>query len=249
MAKEAGLDVAKFRQDLALRGGQGARRRRTAATAQPPASRRRPRSTSTAASTPTAATPTACANGSRTRIRRGLSRRRRDRPGASRSFASAAPPRAARAGRARGGRHGRARRCRRDQGRRAGRKDDRRRVVQGARAAAGRVGVVVRALQAGAAHARRRWRARLKAQGIDVLAVSVDQERANVDKFLQRPRPLGADHRPRSRRARSPSACSPTRCRPLTSIDRAGIVRYVNAGFVPEDAATIEQRLLEVAGN
>ena len=32
-------------------------------------------------------------------------------------------------------------------------------------------------------------------------------------------------------------------------IDRAGIVRYVNAGFVPDDAAIIEKRLLEVAGN
>jgi hypothetical protein len=31
-------------------------------------------------------------------------------------------------------------------------------------------------------------------------------------------------------------------------VDRAGIVRYVNAGFVPEDAPTIEKRLLEVAG-
>ena len=41
---------------------------------------------------------------------------------------------------------------------------------------------------------------RLKRQGIDVLAVSVDQERANVDKFLQGTATLGADHRPRSRR-------------------------------------------------
>ena len=89
---------------------------------------------------------------------------------------------------------------------------------------------------------------RLKRQGIDVLAVSVDQERANVDKFLQRPRPLGADHRPRSRRRSSPSACSPTRCRPRTSSIAPGIVRYVNAGFVPDDAAAIERRLLEVAG-
>jgi hypothetical protein len=32
-------------------------------------------------------------------------------------------------------------------------------------------------------------------------------------------------------------------------IDRAGIVRYVNAGFVPDDAPGIEQRLREVAGH
>ena len=30
-------------------------------------------------------------------------------------------------------------------------------------------------------------------------------------------------------------------------VDRTGIVRYVNAGFVPEDAPAIEKRLLEVA--
>ena len=32
-------------------------------------------------------------------------------------------------------------------------------------------------------------------------------------------------------------------------VDRAGIVRYVNAGFLPEDAPTIEHRLREVAGH
>jgi hypothetical protein len=32
-------------------------------------------------------------------------------------------------------------------------------------------------------------------------------------------------------------------------IDRSGIVRYVNAGFLPGDASTIEQHLLEVAGH
>ena len=32
-------------------------------------------------------------------------------------------------------------------------------------------------------------------------------------------------------------------------VDRAGIVRYVNAGFLPADASTIEQHLLEVAGH
>ncbi len=32
-------------------------------------------------------------------------------------------------------------------------------------------------------------------------------------------------------------------------VDRAGIVRYVNAGFLPADASIIEQHLLEVAGH
>jgi thiol-disulfide isomerase/thioredoxin len=88
---------------------------------------------------------------------------------------------------------------------------------------------------------------RLKAQGIDVLAVSVDQERANVDKFLK-----GHGHWSLTI-AHDPAGAIAERLQPdkmPTSyvIDRSGIVRYVNAGFVPDDAATIERRLLEVAG-
>ncbi|HMF39464.1 MAG TPA: TlpA disulfide reductase family protein [Polyangia bacterium] len=88
---------------------------------------------------------------------------------------------------------------------------------------------------------------RIKAQGVDVLAVSVDQERANVDKFLK-----GHGHWSLTI-AHDPAGAIAERLQPdkmPTSyvIDRAGIVRYINAGFVPDDAATIEKRLLEVAG-
>ena len=88
---------------------------------------------------------------------------------------------------------------------------------------------------------------RLKAQGVDVLAVSVDQERANVDKFLK-----GHGHWALTI-AHDPAGAIAERLQPdkmPTSyvVDRAGIVRYINAGFVPDDAATIEKRLLEVAG-
>jgi cytochrome c biogenesis protein CcmG, thiol:disulfide interchange protein DsbE len=88
---------------------------------------------------------------------------------------------------------------------------------------------------------------RLKAQGIDILAVSVDQERANVDKFLK-----GRGHWALTI-AHDPAGAIAERLQPdkmPTSyvIDRSGIVRYVNAGFVPDDAAVIERRLLEVAG-
>jgi thiol-disulfide isomerase/thioredoxin len=88
---------------------------------------------------------------------------------------------------------------------------------------------------------------RLKAQGIDVLAVSVDNERANVDKFLK-----GHGHWALTI-AHDPAGAIAERLQPdkmPTSyvIDRSGIVRYVNAGFVPDDAAAIEKRLIEVAG-
>ena len=88
---------------------------------------------------------------------------------------------------------------------------------------------------------------RLKGQGIDVLAVSVDQERANVEKFLK-----GHGHWALTI-AHDPAGAIAERLQPdkmPTSyvVDRSGIVRYVNAGFVPDDAAIIERRLLEVAG-
>jgi thiol-disulfide isomerase/thioredoxin len=89
---------------------------------------------------------------------------------------------------------------------------------------------------------------RLKGQGIDILAVSVDQQRANVDKFLK------GHGRWALTLAHDPDGLIAERLQPdkmPTSyvIDRSGIVRYVNAGFVPEDAPAIERRLLEVAGH
>ena len=88
---------------------------------------------------------------------------------------------------------------------------------------------------------------RVKAKGVEVLAVSVDQDRANVDKFLR-----GHGHWSLTF-AHDPQGAIAERLQPdkmPTSyiVDRAGIVRYVNAGFLPEDAPTIEHRLLEVAG-
>ena len=90
---------------------------------------------------------------------------------------------------------------------------------------------------------------RLKAQGIDILAVSVDQERANVDKFLRAHGgrwSLTVAHDPRGEIA---ELLQPDKMPTSYVVDRAGIVRYVNTGFVPADASTIEQHLLEVAGH
>jgi len=90
---------------------------------------------------------------------------------------------------------------------------------------------------------------RLKSQGIDILAVSVDQERENVDKFLHAHGgrwALTVAHDPRGRVA---ELLQPDKMPTSYVVDRSGIVRYVNAGFLPADAAIIEQRLLEVAGH
>jgi cytochrome c biogenesis protein CcmG, thiol:disulfide interchange protein DsbE len=90
---------------------------------------------------------------------------------------------------------------------------------------------------------------RLKAQGIDILAVSVDQQRANVEKFLRDHGgrwSLTVAHDPRGEIA---ELLQPDKMPTSYVVDRAGIVRYVNTGFVPGDASTIEQHLLEVAGH
>ena len=90
---------------------------------------------------------------------------------------------------------------------------------------------------------------RLKAQGIDILAVSVDQERGNVDKFLRAHGgrwALTVAHDPRGEIA---ELLQPDKMPTSYVVDRSGIVRYVNAGFLPGDASTIEQHLLEVAGH
>ena len=88
---------------------------------------------------------------------------------------------------------------------------------------------------------------RLKSQGIDVLAVSVDQDRANVDKFLQSHGKwsLTIAHDPAGAIA---ERLQPDKMPTSYVIDRAGIVRYVNSGFEPADAKEIVQRLSELAG-
>jgi thiol-disulfide isomerase/thioredoxin len=87
---------------------------------------------------------------------------------------------------------------------------------------------------------------RLRDDDVVVLAVSVDQERANVTKFLRaRPRwALTIAHDPKGEVA---DRFAPEKMPTSYVIDRAGIIRYVNSGFVPSDAAVIERRLVEVA--
>ncbi len=89
---------------------------------------------------------------------------------------------------------------------------------------------------------------RLKGEGIEILAVSVDQERANVDKFMHAQGgrwSLTVAHDPRGEIA---ELLQPDKMPTSYVVDRAGIVRYVNAGFLPEDAPAIERRLRDVAG-
>jgi DsbE subfamily thiol:disulfide oxidoreductase len=89
---------------------------------------------------------------------------------------------------------------------------------------------------------------KLKSRGVEILAVSIDQDRANVLKFLRGygKWSLTIAHDPAGSIA---ERLQPDKMPTSYIIDRAGIVRYVNAGFVPEDAPLLERRLLEVAAN
>jgi cytochrome c biogenesis protein CcmG/thiol:disulfide interchange protein DsbE len=87
---------------------------------------------------------------------------------------------------------------------------------------------------------------RLRARGVEILAVSIDQERANLTKFLAaRPRwTLTIAHDDKGAIA---DALQPDKMPTSYVIDRAGIVRYINSGFVPSDAPAIERRLADLA--
>lgn len=89
---------------------------------------------------------------------------------------------------------------------------------------------------------------RLRGRGVEIVAVSIDEDRAAAEEFL------------RARRARwtltlahDPAGEVPERLQPPkmpTSyiVDARGVVRFVNAGFRRGDAATLEAKLLELAG-
>ena len=87
---------------------------------------------------------------------------------------------------------------------------------------------------------------RLRGDGVEVLAVSIDQERANLVQFLKaRPRwSLTIAHDPQGAIA---DRLAPEKMPTSYIIDRAGTIRYVNVGFEPADAAVIERRLVDVA--
>jgi cytochrome c biogenesis protein CcmG/thiol:disulfide interchange protein DsbE len=87
---------------------------------------------------------------------------------------------------------------------------------------------------------------RLRGRGVEVLAVSVDQQRENVLKFLSSRShwSLTVAHDPRGAIA---DTFQPDKMPTSYVIDRAGIIRHVNSGFEPPDAPVIERRLAELA--
>jgi cytochrome c biogenesis protein CcmG, thiol:disulfide interchange protein DsbE len=89
---------------------------------------------------------------------------------------------------------------------------------------------------------------RLQGKGVEVVAVSIDEDRVAAEQFLKKRKRWSLTV------AHDPSGAIPDRLQPSkmpTSyvIDRAGILRHINAGFEPADAARIEAQLSELAAN
>ena len=88
--------------------------------------------------------------------------------------------------------------------------------------------------------------ARLRGKGIEILAVSVDEDRPAAESFLK------TRHKWALTLAHDPEGAVPTQLQPPkmpTSyiIDPKGIVRHVNTGFQAGDADKLEAQLLELA--
>jgi cytochrome c biogenesis protein CcmG, thiol:disulfide interchange protein DsbE len=87
---------------------------------------------------------------------------------------------------------------------------------------------------------------RLRPRGVEIIAVSIDEDRAAAEQFLK------SRERWSLTLAHDPNGTIPDRLQPPkmpTSyvIDRQGILRHINAGFEPADAARIETQLSELA--
>ncbi|HXI55793.1 MAG TPA: TlpA disulfide reductase family protein [Polyangia bacterium] len=85
--------------------------------------------------------------------------------------------------------------------------------------------------------------ARLKRKGVEIIAVSIDEQRASALTFL-RSRPhwsLTLAHDPEGK---VPELLQPPKMPTSYIIDSRGILRYVNTGFERADAQRLEQRLL-----
>jgi cytochrome c biogenesis protein CcmG/thiol:disulfide interchange protein DsbE len=89
--------------------------------------------------------------------------------------------------------------------------------------------------------------ARLGKKGIVVLAVSIDEDRADAVRFLDghgRPWSLSLAH---DADARIAARLAPPKMPTSYIVDRTGTIRYINEGFQRGDSDVIESRLLALA--
>ena len=89
---------------------------------------------------------------------------------------------------------------------------------------------------------------RLQGKGVEVVAVSIDEDRSAAEEFLKKNKKwsLTVAHDPAGT---VPDRLQPTKMPTSYVIDRAGVLRHINAGFAPADGARIEAQLSELAAN
>ncbi len=86
---------------------------------------------------------------------------------------------------------------------------------------------------------------RLGPQGLQVIAVSIDEDRANAQAFL-RTRDSWSLLLAHDPAGKVPDALQPPKMPTSYVVDAAGIVRHVNAGFQREDMPRLEARVTEL---
>ena len=88
--------------------------------------------------------------------------------------------------------------------------------------------------------------AKLRKKGIEVVAVSVDDDRQDAEAFLQS-RPTWSIRLVHDPEGKVPGSLQPPKMPSSYLIDRAGVIRGANFGFSRDDAEKIEARLVEIA--
>ena len=87
---------------------------------------------------------------------------------------------------------------------------------------------------------------RLRKKGVEIIAVSVDEDRQNARTFLSSRAKwsLTVAHDPKGK---LPEVLQPTKMPTSYVVDADGIIRYVNEGFERGDLKTIEAKLIALA--
>jgi len=87
---------------------------------------------------------------------------------------------------------------------------------------------------------------RLRARGVEIVAVSIDDNREDAEVFL-RSRPRWTIRLAHDPEGKVPGRLQPPKMPSSYIVDRRGVIRQVNAGFERADAQRIENRLMELA--
>ena len=88
--------------------------------------------------------------------------------------------------------------------------------------------------------------ARLRAKGVEIVAVSIDDNKEDAEVFLKS-RPSWSIRLAHDPEGKVPGKLQPAKMPSSYIVDRRGVIRQVNSGFERADAQKIESRLSEMA--